>query len=71
MKCECNGTAILNPNWIDAYDPITELPFVEHKPNECKCTNDLKQYWKNGKKVWLCSCCVMGEEKVKEQEQNK
>ena len=39
------------------YDEEKELPFVVHEPNECKCTNELKQHVRNGKKVWLCSCC--------------
>jgi len=71
MKCECNRTGVLFKGWEDTYDKETELPFVNHKPNECKCTNNLKQYWKNGKKVWLCSCCVMDETEVKYWEQEK
>jgi len=62
IRCECKGTGVLRDDMIHLYDEEKELPFVNHKPNECKCTNNLKQYWKDGKKVWLCSCCVMGEE---------
>ena len=48
------------------YDSVKELPFVNHKPGECKCTNELKQYIKHGKKVWLCSnCTFMGEEEIR------
>ena len=61
VKCECKETGTLRPDMAYMYDSETELPFVNHKPGECKCTNDLKQYHKDGKKVWLCSCCVMGE----------
>ena len=64
-KCECQNTANLMPGMESWYDQEKELPFVTHKPGECKCTNELKQYWKNDKKVWLCSNCIMGEEPVK------
>lgn len=64
-KCECKNTGILRPDMASWYDSEKELPFVNHEPNECKCTNELKQYIKDKKKVWLCSCCVMGEEEVK------
>jgi hypothetical protein len=56
-KCECMETAKLPKDMELWYDEKTELPFVNHNPDECKCTNKLKQYIRNGKKVWLCSCC--------------
>lgn len=65
-KCECNNVGKLFPGYENMYDPKKELPFVNHTPGECKCTNELKQYWKNGKKVWLCSCCVMMEKPVED-----
>jgi hypothetical protein len=49
------------------YDKETELPFVLHKKGKCKCTNDLKEYYKKGvygETIWLCLCCVMGEQPV-------
>ncbi len=61
MKCECKQEGELRAGMEYMYDKIKELPFVTHKPNECKCTNELKQYLKKGEKVWLCSNCVMGE----------
>lgn len=48
------------------YDPIKELPYVDHEPGKCKCTNNIRLYLRNGKKVFLCSNCVLGEEEVKE-----
>jgi hypothetical protein len=56
-KCECNCRARLVSGWEDTYDPELELPFVNHEPGECKCTNELKEYEREGKKVWLCSNC--------------
>lgn len=65
MKCQCKNKGILKEEMKEWYDPEKELPFVNHKPNECKCTNELKEYHKDNKKVWLCSCCVMGEIELK------
>ncbi len=63
-KCECQKTGVLKEGMSSWYDETNELPFVVHKPNECECLNELTEYHKDGKKVWLCSNCVMGEEKV-------
>jgi len=66
MKCECDEEGVLKLETSSMYDKEKELPFVNHKPNECKCTNDLKQYIRNGKKVWLCSCCCLSsDDKIK------
>lgn len=63
IKCECGETGKLNSMIADWYDQEKELPFVNHKPNECKCVNNLKKYIRNGKKVWLCSCCCLSSDK--------
>lgn len=59
IRCECELKGVLYPQMISFYDPTTELPYVKHKPNKCKCTNELKRYIRNGKIVWLCSCCKL------------
>lgn len=64
VKCECNKEGILDNDLIKLYDPIKELPYVNHKPNECKCTNNIKQYIREGKKIWLCSCCCLHTDKL-------
>ena len=62
-KCECDQTGKLMPGMVDLYDEETELPYVNHKPGECKCTNGLKRYKRNGKIIVLCSCCnLLGDE---------
>ena len=66
MKCECKEKGILKPGMASWYLE-EELPYVNHEPNECKCMNDLKRYWKNGQKIWLCSNCVMGKMKIVEE----
>jgi len=62
-KCECNKKGVLNPIIEHMYDKERELPFVNHKPNKCRCTNDLKQYIRKSKKLWLCSCCCLSSDK--------
>ena len=63
-RCECNETGVLHDGTANMYDKVTELPFVAHEPNECKCTNELKQYIRDGKKLWLCSCCCLSTDKL-------
>lgn len=57
--CEHEGIPILDEEEALQYDPITELPFVSHAPYKCECTNDLQLYRRNGRIVYLCSCCVL------------
>lgn len=58
-KCQCNNTGNLSPGFESMYEPEKELPFVNHEPGKCKCTNELKEYKRGGEKVWLCSYCNM------------
>ena len=62
-KCECDGEGVLDPEMEDWYDSEKELPYVKHKPNECKCVNKLKYYIRKGKKILLCSCCCLSSDK--------
>lgn len=54
-RCECpeEGNAVYPE---EDYLPEERIGMF-HAPNECKCTNELKQYRRNGKLLWLCSCC--------------
>ena len=65
-KCECENEGILDPDYADLYDAETELPYVNHKPGECRCTNELAQYRTSGGVIrWLCSCChTFGNERL-------
>lgn len=66
MKCECNEVGQLRSEIAHMYDSVTELPFVRHEPGECRCENDLKQYSRAGKVVWLCSCCWTSKDTLSE-----
>jgi hypothetical protein len=64
MKCECPNEGALGcpASW---YNPVTELPYVNHQPNECRCTNDIRLYKRDGKLLHLCSICsLLGDEPV-------
>lgn len=63
MKCQCDSIGKLQPGMGSWYNPVTELPFVNHSPGKCKCTNDLKKYLRDGKEVMLCSCCCLSSDK--------
>lgn len=57
QHCECPHRAYVEPHRLHEYHPTLERPFVNHEPHECKCTNDLQEYIRGGRKVMLCSCC--------------
>lgn len=57
VKCQCDQIGVLNPRFLSWYDPVTELPFVEHEPEKCACTNNLRQFVRKEKVIWLCSNC--------------
>ena len=70
-KCECDEEGVLKKELAPLYDIENELPYVNHKPNKCKCKNDLKQYIRNGKKIWLCSCCCLSTDKEVQKEERE
>lgn len=57
LQCQCDQEGLLNRAMAHWYDPETELPFVDHQPGGCRCTNELKQYRREDQVLWLCSCC--------------
>lgn len=65
IKCQCPSEGELVIGHEDLYDKEKELPFVNHKPNKCKCKNELKYYQRGKKKLWLCSnCCMWGDKLI-------
>ncbi len=66
-RCGCPSKGVMYPGQELEYNLITERPYVNHEPGECKCTNDLALYEREGKKLWLCSCCwLSGDKRIKE-----
>lgn len=70
-RCECDAEGVLKDYMINMYHPTKELPFVNHKPNKCRCKNDLRQYIRNKKVVWLCSCCCLFTDREVQEEERK
>ena len=66
-RCECPELSERDPVLDGLYDPVTEEPFRKHAPGECRCTNDLALYDRNGKQMWLCSMCCLPEDRRIEQ----
>jgi hypothetical protein len=56
-KCECPDTSSLELGFESWYDPETELPFVNHLPGACACTNEIKLYRQGKQLLYLCSSC--------------
>ena len=63
QHCECDQKGFLNPTIAFLYDAVEELPYVDHEPGECKCTNSLAQYDRRGRVVTLCSVYYNSEDK--------
>lgn len=61
-KCECDQQQVRNPI-MDSWYSDAERPFMEHAPNECKCTIDLRRYKRGDRVMWLCSVCRFSDDK--------
>ena len=64
LRCQCPETGYVTANRLIMYDVVKERPYVNHKPGECKCTNDIRLYNRNGELLYLCSCCYMSNDKL-------
>ena len=65
MKCECPYNEFISKDRLNLYSK-EELKEVNHKANNCNCKNNLKYYIRRGKKICLCSKCVMfGDKEIK------
>ena len=56
--CECPYKVRVE-KWLETLYSEEEKSGMNHEPNKCKGTNNLKQYIRNGKRLWLCSCCCL------------
>lgn len=69
-RCECPYDEVISKDRECLYSDEEKKNGLNHKANECKCTNDLKQYIRHGKAIWLCSKChTFGDEEVKGNQQ--
>ena len=56
-KCECPYEA--DGSMPTSAYSLKEIPAQKHKPNKCKCTNDLAVYKRGKIKFTLCSGCFL------------
>ena len=67
LKCQCPVKSYTSPEREHEYLP-EEKSGMNHEPNKCKGTNNIQLYERDGKKLYLCSCCYLSDDKlVKEQ----
>jgi hypothetical protein len=66
MKHKCECPEVGNVRGREYLYSDEEKAGMNHEAGKCKGTYKLKQYIRNGKKLWLCSCCFFfGDEEVK------
>ena len=56
LKCECSERGEVSPDKEIQYSDA-EKSGMNHEPNECKGTNEIRTYIRDGKELNLCSCC--------------
>ena len=58
IKCQCPevGSVRLEEEYWYSKD---EKSGMNHKAGECKGTNEIRLYIRGGKRLYLCSCCVL------------
>lgn len=58
MKCECPETGMASEEDIDLYVE-EEYKGMSHLPNECLGDYQMGFWVRDGKTLWLCSCCCL------------
>ena len=56
IRCECPEKGETPPEMERMYSEEEKIG-MNHEPYHCECKNGLKRYYRDGKKLWLCSCC--------------
>lgn len=62
-KCQCSINSYTPPEREYQYSEAEKIG-MNHKANKCKGINDIKLYERNGKKIYLCSCCFFSNDKL-------
>mgnify|MGYP001587406960 CR=1 FL=1 len=61
LKCQCDSLAQVEQEREHLYSD-EEKSGMNHKPNKCKGTNNIKKYRRGDKELYLCSCCDLFED---------
>lgn len=62
IKCQCPEKGVTPPERESMYAP-EEKSGMNHEPNKCNGTNEIKLYERDGRKLYLCSCCYLSGDK--------
>ena len=66
-KCECPEKGYTPLERQSMYSP-EEKSGMNHLPNECAGTNEVKKYRRVDKEMYLCSCCnLFGDELISDE----
>ena len=57
-ECQCPSQEKIG-DLLDVYSKEELKGGYNHKPFKCKGTSKLAEYTRNGKKIWLCSRCIL------------
>lgn len=64
IRCQCPETGSVSSEAKCLYSKA-EKSGMNHLPNECKGTNNIKLYKRGEKFLYLCSCCnILGDVEV-------
>lgn len=56
ITCECPSVSFM-PSEYEVLYSKEEKEGINHEPNKCKGTNEIKPYKRGTKILYLCSCC--------------
>ena len=56
IRCQCPTKGYVPEERMYMYSP-EEKSGMNHSPGKCKGMNEIKLYERDGKKLFLCSCC--------------
>ena len=68
LKCQCDIFVQVEQEKEHLYLDEEKVT-MNHKPNKCKGTYQIKKYKRNGKELWLCSACNLSGDKSLDCEQ--
>jgi len=58
VRCQCPEEGFVSLEREHEYK-YEEKSGMNHKPNKCKGTNDIKKYRRGDKELYLCTCCYL------------
>lgn len=63
IHCQCPEKSEVPPEREHLYSEEEKIG-MNHEPNKCKGTNEIKQYKRGDKEIYLCSCCNLSSDVI-------